>query len=162
MINNQLSTTKTILVWWIKRSGHGDNASGDVAKTGDKSSLRGVFAVKRVLNLIRNWLIVFRCKLEFTQMVFDSQFQLCDPGNTAYNRKRKQEHFWTILWRDLELLKWNTSQKTIPVMWQYNCLHWVLTVLSSSLKLTISYVTSNELFIYHSYQWIGGIRGTHT
>jgi len=27
------------------------------------------------------------------QMVFDSQLQLCDPWNTAYNRKRKQEHF---------------------------------------------------------------------
>ena len=153
MINNQLSTTKNILVWWMKRSGHGDYASGDVAKTGDKSSLRGVFAVKRVLNLIRNWLIVFRCKLEFTQMVFDSRFQLCDPWNTAYNRKRKQDHFWIILcWRGIRVRK----------LFQYNCLHWVLTVLSSSLKLTILYVTCNELFIYHSYRWIDGIRGTHT
>ena len=25
-------------------------------------------------------------------MVFDSRFQLCEPWNTAYNRKRKQEH----------------------------------------------------------------------
>ena len=32
-----------------------------------------------------------------------------------YNRKRKQEHFWIILWRALELLKVNKSQKTIPV-----------------------------------------------
>jgi len=28
----------------------------------------------------------------FTQIVFDSRFQLCDQWNTAYNRKRKQEH----------------------------------------------------------------------
>ena len=41
--------------------------------------------------------------------------QLCDQWNTAYNRKRKQEHFWIILWRALELLKGNKSQKTIPV-----------------------------------------------
>jgi len=27
------------------------------------------------------------------QTVFDSRLQLCDPWNTAYNRKRKQEHF---------------------------------------------------------------------
>jgi len=39
-------------------------------KTGDKSALHGVFVVKRVLNQIWNWLIVFRCKLELTQMVF--------------------------------------------------------------------------------------------
>jgi len=32
-----------------------------------------------------------------------------------YNRKRKQEHFWIILWRALELLKVNKSKKTIPV-----------------------------------------------
>ena len=123
MINNQLSTTNNILVWWMKCSGHGDYASGDVAKTGDKSTLRGILK-----NRIWNWLIVFRCKLEFTQMVFDSQLQLCDQWNTAYNRKRKQEHFWIILCRDLELLKGNKSQKTFPVLWQYNCLHWVLTV----------------------------------
>ena len=69
------------------------------------------------------WLIVFRYKPEFTQMVFDSRLQLYDQGNTAYNRKRKQEHSWIILWRSLELLKGNKSQKTIPVTWQYNCLH---------------------------------------
>ena len=115
MINNQLSTTKNILVRWMKRSGHGDYASGDVAKTGDKSSLRGVFVVKRVLNRIWNWFI----KFEFTQMVFDSRLQLCDQWNTVYRRKRKQEHFWIILWKALEPLKGNKSQKTIPVMWQY-------------------------------------------
>ena len=76
---------------------------------------RSVFVVKRVLNRMWNWLLVFRCKLDFTQMVFDSRFQLCDQWNTAYNRKRKQEHFWIILWRALELLKENKSQKTIPV-----------------------------------------------
>ena len=81
-----------------------------------------------VLNRIWNLLIVFRCNLDFTQMVFDSRLQLCDQWNTAYNRKRKQEHFWIILWRVLELLKGNKSQKTNPVTWQYNCLHWVLTV----------------------------------
>ena len=53
-------------------------------------------------------------------------------------------------------------RKRIRKLFQYNCLHWVLRVLSSSLKLTILYVTSYELFIYHSYRWIGGIRGTHT
>ena len=100
----------------MKRSGHADYASGDVAKTGDKSSLRGVFVVKRVLNWIWNWFI----KFEFTQMVFDSRLQLCDQWNTVYRRKRKQEHFWIILWRALEPLKGNKSQKTIPVMWQYN------------------------------------------
>ena len=66
------------------------------------------------------------------------------------NRKRKQEQFWIILWRSLELLNRNKSQKTIPVLWQYNCLHWVLTVESSSLKLSIymSQVMSC-LFIIH-------------
>ena len=88
MINNQLSPTKHIRVWWMKCSGHGDYASGDVAKAGDKSALHGVYVVKRVLNRIWNWLIVFRCKLEFTQMVFDSRLQLCDQWNTAYNRKK--------------------------------------------------------------------------
>jgi len=29
----------------------------------------------------------------FTQMMFDSLYQLCDPWNTAYNRNRKQEQF---------------------------------------------------------------------
>ena len=29
----------------MKRSGHGDYVSGDVTKTGDKSSVRGVFVV---------------------------------------------------------------------------------------------------------------------
>ena len=81
----------------MKRSGHGDYASGDVAKTGDKPSLRDVFVVKRFLNRIWNWLIAFRCNIEFTQMMFDSKFQLCDQWNTAYNRKRKQEHFLIIL-----------------------------------------------------------------
>ena len=79
----------------MKCSGHGDYARDDVAKTGDKWSLCGVFVVKRVLNRIRNLFIVFRCKLEFTQMMFDSPLQLCDQWNTAY--KRKQEHFWIIL-----------------------------------------------------------------
>ena len=109
----------------MKCSGHANYVSVDVAKTGDESSLRGVFVVKRVLNRI--W-----CKLEFTQMVFDSRLQLCDQWNTAYNRKRKQEHFWIIVWRALELLKGIKSQKTIPVSWQYKC------------------YTSNELFIYYS------------
>ena len=125
--NNQLSTTEK-KVWWMKRSGHGEYACGDVTKTGHKSALRSVLVVKQFLNRIWNWLIVFGCKLEFKQMVFDSQLQLCDQWNTAYNRKRKQEHFWIILCRDLELLKGNKSQKTFPVLWQYNCLHWVLTV----------------------------------
>ena len=53
--------------------------------------------VTGVLNRIWNLLIVFRCKIEFTQMVFDSLLQLCDQWNTAFNRKRKQEHFWIIL-----------------------------------------------------------------
>ena len=70
---------------------------------------------------LKNWFIEF----EFTQMVFDSRLQLCDQWNTAYNRKRKQEHFWIILWRALELLKGNKSQKTIPVMWLYKCIQWV-------------------------------------
>jgi len=61
-------------------------------------------------------------------MAFDSRFQLCDQWNTAYNRKRKPEDFWIILRRALDLLKGIMSQKTFPVMWQYNCLHWVLTV----------------------------------
>ena len=100
----------------MKCSGHGDYESGDVAKTGDKLVLRGVFVVKRIWN----WVIVFGCKLEFNQMFFDLRLLLCDQWNTAYNKKRKQEHFWTILWRVSELLKGNTSQKTIPVMWQYN------------------------------------------
>jgi len=34
-------------------------------------------------------------------MVFDSRLQLCDQWKTSYNRKRKQEHFWIILWRVL-------------------------------------------------------------
>ena len=119
------STTKS-LVWWLKRSRHSNYASGDVVKTGDKLSLHCVFAVKRVLNQIWNWSInVFRCKLVFTQMVFDSRLHLCDPWNTAYNRKREQEHFWIILWRALELLKGNMSQKTILVTWQYACLQCV-------------------------------------
>jgi len=121
MINNQLSTTKNILVRWMKRSGHGDYASGE-------NRWQIVLAVKRFLNRIWNWLIVFRCTLEIAQMVFGSRLQLCDQWNTAYNRKRKQEHFWNILWRTFELLKANKSQKTFPVMWQYNCLHLVLTV----------------------------------
>ena len=54
MINNQLSTIKNILVWWMKCSGHGDYANGDVVKTGDKSALHGDFDLKRVWN----WLIV--------------------------------------------------------------------------------------------------------
>jgi len=29
-------------------------------------------------------------------------------------------------------------------------------------KIVNLYVTSNKLFIYYSYRWIGGIRGTHT
>ena len=150
MINNQLSTKKYILVWWMKRSGHPDYSSGDIAKTGDKSALHSVFVVKRVVNWIRNSLIAFGCKLDFTKMMFDSRLQLCDQWNTAYNRKRKQEHFRIILWRALELLKGNKSQKTSPLTWQYNCLHWVLNVWSSSLKLTILYVTSNELLNYYS------------
>jgi len=79
------------------------------------SALR-LLVVKRVLNRIWNWLKASRYKLVFTKMVFDSRLQLCD-------RKRKQEHFSIILWRSLELLKGNKSQKTIPVTWQYNCLH---------------------------------------
>ena len=82
-------------------------------------------------------------------MVFDSRLQLCDQWNTVYNRKRKQEHFWIILWRSLELLKGKKCQKT--------------TLSVNSLKyqfeLVSLYVTSNELFIYYSYRWIGGIRG---
>ena len=129
VFNDKQSTRyhKNILVWWMKCSGHGDYVSGDVVKTGDKSALREFFVVKRVLNRIWNWLIVFRGKLEFTQMVFDSWLQLRDLWNTAYNRGRKQEHFWIILWRAHELLK-GKSKKTIPVMWQYSCLQWVLTV----------------------------------
>jgi len=29
-------------------------------------------------------------------------------------------------------------------------------------KIVNLYVTSNKLFIYYSYRWIGEIRGTHT
>jgi len=36
----------------MKRSGHGNYESGDVAETGDKSSLHCVFVIKRVLNRI--------------------------------------------------------------------------------------------------------------
>jgi len=45
--------------------------------------------VKRVLNRIWNFLKVFRCKLVYTQMVFDSRLQLCDLWNTAYYNKEK-------------------------------------------------------------------------
>jgi len=38
-------------------------------------------------------------------MVFDSGLHLCDPWNTAYNRKRKQEHFWIILWWGIRVRK---------------------------------------------------------
>jgi len=31
----------------------------------------------------------------------NSKWCLINPWNTAYNRKRKQEHFWIILWRAL-------------------------------------------------------------
>ena len=58
----------------MKCSGHSDYASGDVAKTGDTSALQGVFVVKQVLNRSWNW-----CKLEFTQMVFDSRIQIAWP-----------------------------------------------------------------------------------
>ena len=77
-------------------------------------------------------------------------FNCVTRGIQQNNRKRKQEQFWIILWRSLELLNRNKSQKTIPVLWQYNCLHWVLTVESSSLKLSIymSQVMSC-LFIIH-------------
>ena len=77
-------------------------------------------------------------------------FNCVSRGIQQNNRKRKQEQFWIILWRSLELLNRNKSQKTIPVLWQYNCLHWVLTVESSSLKLSIymSQVMSC-LFIIH-------------
>ena len=44
----------------MKCSGHGDYASGDVAETGDKSALHGVFVIKRVLNRIWKWFIVFK------------------------------------------------------------------------------------------------------
>ena len=36
----------------MKRFGHGHYASGDVAKTGDTSAMRGVFVEKQVLNRI--------------------------------------------------------------------------------------------------------------
>ena len=69
-------------------------------------------SVKWVLNRILNWFKAFRCKDVFTQMVFDSQLELCDPWNTAYNRKRKQEHFWIICEVPLiEMLKRNKSKK---------------------------------------------------
>ena len=79
------------------------------SKTGHKSSLHCFFTRKTSFKLNLNWLKVFRCKPVFTQMVFDSRLQLCDPCNTAYNRKEKQEHFWNILWQALELLKGNKS-----------------------------------------------------
>ena len=98
--------------------------------------------------------------LDFTKMVFDSRLQLCDPWNTIYNnRKRKQEHFWIILWRALELLKWNKSHSSYVTVQMFTI---SINSSGSSLKLSILYVTSNELFIYYSYRWIGGIRGTHT
>ena len=34
----------------MKRSGHGDYESGDVAETGDKPSMHCVFVIKQVLN----------------------------------------------------------------------------------------------------------------
>ena len=77
-------------------------------------------------------------------LVFDSRLQLC-------YRKRKQEHFWIILWRSLELLKGKKCQKT--------------TLSVNSLKyqfeLVSLYVTSNELFIYYSYRLIDGIKGIY-
>jgi len=50
-------------------------------------------------------------------MVFDSRLQLCDPWNTAYNRKRKQEHLLLnyFVKGPNALLKGNKSQKTISV-----------------------------------------------
>ena len=94
------------------------------------------FIVKQVLNRI--WK---RCILVFTKMVFDSRLQLCD-------RKTKQEHFWIILWRSLELLKGNKSQKTMTVQ--------LFTLRVNSLKYQFEivslYVTSYELFIYYSYR----------
>ena len=52
MINNQLSTSKKHSSLMNESSGQGNYTSGDVAKTGDKSSVCGVFVVKRVLNRI--------------------------------------------------------------------------------------------------------------
>jgi len=83
-------------------------------------------------------------------MVFDSRIQLRDPWNTAYNRKRKQEHFW-LIFTEGPLSCWRgISQKTIPVT--YVTVQ-MFTMSVNSLKLSILYVTSNELFIYYSYQW---------
>ena len=52
-------TIKIILVWRMKRSRHGDYMNGDVAKTGDKSSIHCWFYLcKRVLNRI--WKLIKR------------------------------------------------------------------------------------------------------
>ena len=69
----------------MKRSGHGDYVNGDVAKTCDKSSLHSVFVVKRVLHRIWNLLLVFWCKLEFTQMVFDSRVTISIMWSVEYS-----------------------------------------------------------------------------
>ena len=76
---------KKHLVWWMKRSGHSDYASGDVAKTGDKPSLHCE---------IWNWLIkVFRCKLVYTQMLFDSQLQFVTRGIQHITERESKNTF---------------------------------------------------------------------
>ena len=47
MIKNN-SVPQKNMVWWMKRSGHGDYASGDVAITGDKLSLHCVLNLKLI------------------------------------------------------------------------------------------------------------------
>ena len=52
-----------------------------------------------VLKRIWNWLIDANLFLHKWCLIHD--FNLCDQWNTAYNRKRKQEHFWIILWTNV-------------------------------------------------------------
>ena len=130
MINNQLRTTKNIFVRWITDLYRFvdewsvlDTAIMWVETSRKQVTIRlciAFFRRKTSFKSILNWMKVFRCKLVFTKMVLDSRLQLCDPWNTTLLQKVKQEHFWIILWRSLDLLKGNTSQKTIPVTWQYS------------------------------------------
>ena len=80
------------------------------------------FVVKRVLNRIWDWLKVFRYKLEFTQMVFDSILQCVTRGIQHITERESKNTFELFCQGPLSCWKGNKSQKTSSVTWQYKCL----------------------------------------
>ena len=82
--------------------------------------------LKRVLNRIWNWYLM---QTSFCQngVWFTTSIVWPVEYNIIKERESKNNLSYFELLRTLEL-EGNKSQKTIPVMWQYTCLQWVLTV----------------------------------